>query len=63
MSGQIEVRISQDGSKIKVEGKGMTGEGCLEDVKKFISEAGSVTDQELKPSYYDTETHQVDEEL
>lgn len=60
---QVEIRISPDGSKVKVEGKGFVGEGCTEVTRKFLAEAGSIESQELKPSFYDTETEQVSEDL
>ena len=56
---QVQIRISPDGSKVKVEGKGFVGEGCTEVTRKFLEQAGSIESQELKPSYYDTETEDI----
>jgi len=55
----VEIRISPDGSRVRVEGTGFVGEGCTEVTKKFLAEVGSIESQELKSSYYDTETEGI----
>lgn len=65
MDQKLVFRISKDGMKVSVEGKGFTGPDCLEKAKLFMEKLGSVDSQELKPSFNEipwTEPVQYNEE-
>jgi hypothetical protein len=52
MSGEITVRISPDGSQVKMEGDHFQGTGCEDLMKGTMEALGSVSDSKRKPEFY-----------
>ena len=50
--GEIIVKITPDGSKVKMEGENFEGTGCEDLMNDTMNALGVVSDSKRKPEYY-----------
>lgn len=59
MGGNFTIKVSRDGSSIRVEAENFQGESCMSEIKKIIDSLGTVTDEGKKPEFYMTAGNSV----